>query len=149
MIVEIDQSGKLEQLNTATAVAYSDDRSGAVWIRAPTKRKIASYLRKTLKNKADLWPLVFAFVIFHLVAELAPDIVLRIDEEYTGKDRMITDKLSQLLDRRFPNGWRGSIRFGRIGKNSPAHRLAWQVHRLKNRQRVRTLSAEEILRWWA
>jgi hypothetical protein len=146
MIVEIDQSGKLEQLNTATVVAYANQKSGAVWIRAAVKRKIVTVLRERLQDRTVLWPMVFGVVVFLLIEELDPNVVVQIDEEYTGKNRIIAQTLAAQLNRRFLDRWRGSIRFGQIGKTSPAHRLAWQVHRSKNRQRVRSLREQEILR---
>ena len=145
MTIEIDQSGKLEQLDTPTAVAYANHQSGAVWIRASTKRQIVSILRKGLNRRADLWPTVFSCVIFSLVSDLAPDTVIQIDEEYSGKNKLIAGKLEALLIDRFGERWQGSIRFVRIGKHSNAHRLAWQVHRARNKQRVKVLTEEDIL----
>ena len=145
MIVEIDQSGKLEQLNTATAVAYADSRRGGVWIPAKIKRKLMAPLRKKIPKKADLWPVLLALVIYLLISDLPADLVMIIDEEYTGKEKLIRQTLGSLLAQRDPHLWRGSIRFARIGKASPAHRMAWQIHREKNQQKVRRLSETEIL----
>lgn len=57
---------------------------------------------------------------------------MKIDEEYTGKNEIIEETLTKLYLRsrrkRIPD-----IRFVRIGKQSPAHALAWKVHRSKGR----------------
>ena len=145
-MVEIDQSGKLEQLNTGTAVAFSNGESAAVWLSAGVKRQVALRLRKTLIPSHDLWAILFAIVIFLMTEELGADATMRIDEEYTGKEEVIKEVLEKLLIRKLGSKWVGSIRFGRIGKESEAHKLCWYVHREKNRQKVRSLKAEDILK---
>jgi len=104
------------------------------------------HLRKTLIPSHDLWAVLFAIVIFLLMSDLDADVVLRIDEEYTGKEEVIKEVLEKLLKRKWGDKWEGSVRFGRIGKGSEAHKLCWSVHREKNRQRVRSLKAEEIFK---
>ena len=82
MTVEIDQSGKLEQLDTDTVVAFSNDTNGAVYLKAGTKRKIVQYLRTTLIPRKDVYPILFAIVIFLLIPSLDEKAILIIDEEY-------------------------------------------------------------------
>ena len=144
MVVEIDQSGKLEQLNTGTAIAYANGKSGAIWLTAKTKRSATKLLRKTLIPTRDLGAILFAILIFIMVEKLPRDIVLKIDEEYTGKEKVIAETLEKLLVRKSAKSWVGKIRFGQIGKHSPAHKLAWNIHRQKNRQKVRSIKLEEI-----
>jgi hypothetical protein len=146
MIVEIDQSGKLEQLNTATAIAFADGQRGAIWLRVPVKRTLVDWFRKGRNRGTDFWPVIFALAIFILIDGLPSEAVILIDEEYTGKESRITQILENLLEQRFDHYWQGSIRFGRIGKSSSAHRLAWWVHRSKNRQRFRSLKVVDFLK---
>jgi hypothetical protein len=146
MIVEIDQSGKLEQLDTGTAVAFSNGETGTVWLSAGVKRQVVLHLRKTLIPSHDLWAVLFAIVIFLLVSDLGENVILRIDEEYTGKEGVIKEVLEKLLVRKWGKKWEGGIRFGRIGKESEAHKLCWSTHRKKNRQKVRSLKSKEILK---
>ena len=70
-----------------------------------------------------------------------------IDEEYTGKNNIIEQALAKLLNLRFKDKWNGNIRFKLIGKLSPAHKLAWKWHRLKQKGGLRRLKEEEILKW--
>ena len=72
-------------------------------------------------------PLLFSVCIYLLVKNLNRQSILVIDEEYTGKEKIIEAALKKLLGAK----WEGSIRFERIGKSSPAHELAWTVHRSK------------------
>ncbi len=147
MAVEIDQSGKLEQLDTDTVVAFSNDTNGAVYLKAGTKRKIIRYLRTTLIPRKDLYPVLFAIVVFILIFPLDNNAILMIDEEYSGKDDVIKETLEKLFVRRFGEKWQGSIRFGQIGKHSPAHVLAWKTHRQKSRVGITRVTEEEILKF--
>lgn len=146
MVVEIDQSGKLEQLDTGTAVAYANGKSGAIWITAKTKRNTINLFRKTLIPTKDSLAIFFAILIYVLIEKLSKETLLKIDEEYTGKDKIISETLEKLLGRNSARAWKGRIRFTRIGKHSPAHKLCWTIHRSKNRQKVRTIKLEEISR---
>lgn len=146
MRVEVDQSGRIEQLDTDTVIAYANGKASAVFVTAGTKRKIIQFLkRKTLVSSRTLPSLVFSTCLFMLVSELNEPITLVIDEEYSGKEKVIKKTLDRLAFK-FPKKYlKITVRFDRIGKLSPAHRLAWKVHRSKNRQRYRKLKEEEIL----
>jgi hypothetical protein len=144
MIIEIDQSGKVEQLDTDTVVAYAnDDVSGVVYIKAGTKRKIITYLRRTLIPQNDLYPIFFAILVFILIYKFKSDISVKIDEEYTGKERIILETLEKLRKRK--SKWRGNILFGQIGKHSLAHTAAWRVHNMKQKGTYKRISEAEIL----
>jgi len=146
MKIEIDQSGKLEQLNTHTVVAYSNDTNGAVLLRIATKRLVLSKLRTSIIPHKDILPIWFAIVIFLLLDDTSSQAIIVIDEEYTGKEALIEETLLKLFNKRFPKGWQGSIRFKKIGKSSPAHQLAWSLHR-KNRGLVlRKLTYLEVMK---
>lgn len=147
MKVEVDQSGKMEQLNTGTAVAYSNGKSGAIWLSTVTKQELIRRLRKTLIPHRHLWTIMFAIAIFTMIEKLDSNVILVIDEEYTGKEEILSETLIKLLQRRFKDKWNGDVRFSRIGKSSGAHKLAWEVHHQKNKQRVKEVTVEEIVRW--
>ncbi len=148
MVIEIDQSGKLEQLDTGTAIAYANGKSDVVWVTAKTKRELINYLRRTLIPTKDSWPILFAVLIYTTIEKLPKNVVLKIDEEYTGKEKIISETLEKLLGRKFAKKWDGKIHFGLIGKHSPAHKLSWEVHRKKNRQRVRSIKFEEVVKFF-
>ena len=145
MRVEIDQSGKLEQLNTDTVVAYSDGSYGTIVLKTIVKQKIIRELRKSLIPRRDIVAIWFAVVVYLLIKDLAKNTVILLDEEYTGKNKIIEEALLKLLQKRFQNKWIGSIRFQQIGKDSPAHKLAWSTHRTKRRVGVRKLTVEDII----
>lgn len=147
MTVEVDQSGRIEDLSTGTAIAFANGKSGAVFVNAGTKRKLIVRLRRNSFIPAkDLPAIIFSVVLFILIAEYTIDI-LKIDEEYTGKNEILEETLKKLYLRsrvkRNPD-----VRFVRIGKQAAAHKLAWQVHRSKGRlPKTKRVSEKEVLKY--
>ncbi|MEK7543758.1 MAG: hypothetical protein AAB557_02740 [Patescibacteria group bacterium] len=147
MTVEVDQSGRIEDLSTGTAIAIANGKSSAVFVSAGTKRKIIVRLRRNSFIPAkDLPAIIFSVVLFMLIEEHKID-VLKIDEEYTGKNEIIEETLKKLYLRsrkkRIPD-----VRFVRIGKQSPAHKVAWEVHRSKGRSPdTKKVSEKNILQY--
>ncbi len=140
--MEIDQSGKIEQLDRASSVAFSNGSSGVVFLSAKTKREIINYFSKSSLSHKEYIPTIFAAIIFLLLQDQKVD-VLFIDEEYTNKDYVIETALIKY----FRQGNRGipSIRFGRTGKHSPAHILAWRTFTKKNKT-SRKITLKEVLK---
>lgn len=147
MTVEVDQSGRVEDLSTGTAIAFSNGKSDAVFVSAGIKRKLIIYLRRNSFIPAkDLPAIIFSVILFILITDYELD-VLKIDEEYTGRNAIIEETLKKLFLRsrvkRVPD-----VRFVRIGKQAAAHRLAWHVHRLKGRvPKTKRVSEKEILKY--
>lgn len=149
MSVEIDQSGKIEQLNTSTTVGASNDVKLAVKINAVNKQKLLYKLRKTLIPRNDLYPIIFSIMIFYLllkINKLSGRII--IDEEYTGKEKIIEDtikKLFKISSKKLNN----NIIFKRIGKHSTAHDVAWATHSKikKNKYKFFKITEAEILKY--
>lgn len=145
MTVEIDQSGKLEQLNTDTAIAFSNDTNGVIILKAGAKRKIVQYLRTTLIPQKDMFAILYAIMIFLLLSDSEKKRAILIDEEYTGKNEIISETLQKLFLKQKVKHWPGIISFGQIGKHSRAHALAWYAHRSKKRIGIRKVSEKEVL----
>lgn len=110
------------------------------------KRIIVQYLRTALIPTKELYPILFAIVIFLLVVLVDEKTSIIIDEEYTGKNKIIKETLEKLLTKHFGEKWQGTIRFSRIGRQSPAHKLAWKIHRSKRKVGIKRVTKEEILR---
>lgn len=144
MIVEIDQSGKLEQLDTDTAIAFSNSTSSVMLLKAGTKRRIVRQLRKTLIPQKELFAILYAIIIFLILSDSEKKKTILIDEEYTGKNKIITETLEKLYFKQTGKVWPGIITFGQIGKHSNAHKLAWTTHRSKKRVGIRTITQVEI-----
>lgn len=147
MTVEIDQSGKFEQLNTHTVIACANEKSSLIWIPVSVKRNLVQKLRKSLFPRKDLIPILFAVSVFILLdwLDTLPNTII-IDEEYTGKEDIIGESLKKLLVDKSRKKWEGQILFKQVGKLSPAHKLAWKVHRAKKRPLdVKKISEEAFL----
>jgi len=63
MTVEVDQSGKFEQLNTHTVIACANGKSNVIWISASVKRSLIQSLRKSLIPRKDIIPILFAVLV--------------------------------------------------------------------------------------
>lgn len=147
--IEIDQSGKFEQLNTHTVIACANKERVAIRLAAGVKRSLIQILRKSLIPNQDFYAVIFAVLVFILLSELdeLPGVIV-IDEEYTGKERIIRETLDKLLHRKTKGKWKGDIRFKQIGKSSTAHSLAWRLHRQKKKTIEKKVTQEDVLRWW-
>lgn len=146
MAVEIDQSGRVEDLSTGTAVAFSNEQNGSLFISAGAKRKLISYLRQnSLIPAKDLPAIIFSVLLYKLIKDCEID-NLKIDEEYTGKNLIIEETMKKLWSQQATKKVL-TIRFARIGRKSPAHVLAWQVHRSKGRRKdVKKVSEIDIMK---
>lgn len=97
--IEVDQSGKVEQTNRSTVLAYSNSRRYAVEVLSTTKQEILRRLREQGRSSRASVQLVFAALVALLlkdVVEQADSVV--IDSEYTGQDAAIKGQLLAFLD---------------------------------------------------
>lgn len=147
MSIEIDQSGKVEQLSTNTVVALANDYSCAILITTSSKRRLFIKLRGSKVPRNVLYPWIFSILIFLALKQLKtfPNTLI-IDEEYTGKDKIIKDSLLKLTLKIKPK-WNGEIRFKQVGKLSPSHKLAWSVHNKTSKVKFLKTNEIEIMRY--
>lgn len=144
--IEVDQSGKVEQTNRSTVLAYSNSRRYAVEVLSTTKQEILRRLREEGRSSRASVQLVFAALVALLlkdVVEQADSVV--IDSEYTGQDAAIKGQLLAFLDQMQVQYEPHHMSFGYIGKHSPAHELAISVTRGKARAN-RRITLDEL---WA
>jgi len=146
MKIEIDQSGKIENTNHDTVVAFSNGIFGSIVISAKDKREIQKVFRKTGKNSIFIYRL-FAILIFILIKKHIQKIQqITIDIEYPGRSAMIKDFLMREIKKVNPNFHRDNISFGQIGKKSKAHYLAYGVATRK-KQPDMAVGAKDILKF--
>lgn len=144
----MDQSGKIEHLDTDTVIAYANGKTGAVKIAAGVKRKLMFILNRSVIPHDQIKPLVFAVCVYLLVKDVSENVILEIDEEYTGKETLISEVLGKLLKKRWKDRWKGEIGFKLIGKESPAHLLAWDAHRFPKRYLIVKIKLRDILEFF-
>jgi hypothetical protein len=146
MRIEIDQSGKIEDTNKDTIIAFSNEVFGSILIKAKDKREVQKIFRKIGKPKIFVYKL-FAILIFLLIKKHLKKInQIIIDEEYPGKSVLIKDYLLREIRKVRPNFPKRDISFSAVGKKSKAHYLAYGVA-IGKKLADKTVSVKEILRF--
>lgn len=141
MRVEVDQSGKVEQLNADTIVAFSNDSQYAVLLGKSVKREL--FLACRSKVTQFRYRLFCVLVYYCIKDYLKKFSLITIDCEYQGKEDLIKSLLLNLIRKTYKDFDVKLIRFGLIGKQSNAHAVAIDVFR-KNRKPNRLLSLAEV-----
>lgn len=121
---QVDQSGKVEQTNKDTVIAYSNGTQYAIVIPRKLKRKLQEVFRVHGFTTLFIYYL-FSVGLFYLLKNLKQENTVVVDTEYPGKDRIIKQFVLALLEaNRSP---RHNISFARIGNRPPAHYAAKDV----------------------
>ena len=142
MTYQIDQSGKVEDTNKLTVVAYANGKIKSVKIGSVEKQKLLAAMRTLDYPKRNYVYKIFAALIYFLLADENIDSVV-IDRKYVGHEVTIKGFLIYLLNkngRNIPPIW-----FDCVGKSSPAHKAAVDVFRGKKEADL-IVSAKEVLR---
>lgn len=143
-IIEIDQSGKIEQTNLDTAVALTNGTSYTIFIDKREKRIIERSLRK--KNKPQVQsPIIFAVVLALTIFESKIEKLILIDTEYPSYDRLIKRKIIEILTKMTVKNI-PTIKFGFVGKESKSDYLASKT-RLKKIKANKKIKAKEVLKY--
>ena len=145
MHVEVDQSGKIEQTNRGTALAFSDGIHYAILIPAKVKQQAIIWLRSTGRRGKRMYLLLFAVALYHLLKHHLDRLKLvTIDIEYEGREHDIKLMLLNLIWRDHLGYPADNITFRGIGKKSQAHKKALAVFR-GDIKADRTLTLEEFI----
>lgn len=115
--IEVDQSGKMGDLRVNTVLAFSNDLSRAILVPAQVKRALVQKLRDQGKSRTRAAIQLFAAGLFLLL-----NCLWQTDPTFE-KERLI---------------------FHRIGKGSPAHKLAIEVYRGR-RKADKQVSVSDLL----
>src|SRR3989338_2473508 len=124
-VCQVEQSGKIEQTNKITIIAFSNGKHGSVKLKASDKRYLQDIYRQAGKSKSFTLQ-VFSALLYLLFEKfrLEKTMVL-IDKEYPGHEALIRSYLVQLAAKRgkiklAPE----ELRFSLVGKGSNAHGVA-------------------------
>jgi hypothetical protein len=148
MQADVDMSGRIEETNRPTALAMANGVAVSIFMSAKDKRRIIEALRqrKPARERKFIHIRVFSTLLFLLlerdIEKLATVIV---DPEYPGYEADIKDWGLTLCRRHGIPVHRDQIVFRRVGKKSPAHRLAYRTFRGKI-QPTQRVAAEDVLR---
>ena len=131
MKIEIDQSGKIENTNRLTVIAFSNKINKSILITAKDKKSIQSVFRRIGQPKLFIYKL-FAVAIFILIKdELNKIDQIVIDQEYTGYESLIKKFIFETAERNNQKIESGIIHIHSIGKKSNAHKIALKAFQLK------------------
>lgn len=132
MPLEVDQSVKIKQTSGDTVLALSNDQEFSIVIPARVKRKAIVSLRQRGWYGRRAILACFAAGLFLLLRQSrAQSNLIVIDQEYEGHGRDIKGVLLRHLRSAGIGISANKITFGRVGKRSGAHQVAWAVHRGK------------------
>lgn len=127
MHIEVDQSGKIEHLNSDTYIACSNEDKYCIMIPKQIKQSVHyNYKTKVKQLKLKL----FCIGIYHCILNFInknPTIIL--DNEYEGKENIIKYLLLELIKKQKIILDKKSVQVSRIGKDSNAHILAINTKR--------------------
>lgn len=119
---QIDQSGKIEQTNKDTVIAFSNSSKASIILKAKGKRELQDIYRNAGKPK------VFSIQVFSALTYLLLEKakiqrrMIYLDKEYPGYEDTIKSYLVQLINKRGKIKINtDNIRFELIGKSSNAH----------------------------
>jgi len=142
MKYQIDQSGKIEQTNKNTVIAFSNGKQRAVLITRKVKRQIQENFRKRGFTKIFIYQL-FSIGIYFLIKGFKHEETFIIDLEYPGKDKIIYEMLHELLSSH--NKPDHEFRFAKIGNRPRAHYAAKNVFDGKKKAE-KILTFEEVMK---
>ncbi len=147
MRVEVDQSGKIEQTDGDTILAFANGASGSLLIRATVKRQCLQALRRRGIGTKMITLRLFSTGLFLLLRKVLKEgALVMIDTEYIGREGDIKGMLLRMARRDNLKLGPDQIRFGQIGRKSPAHTKGIEVFRGKKTP-DKVLTVNEMLRW--
>ena len=127
MHIEIDQSGKIEQLNKDSIIAFSNRNQYSVLIPKLVKQEAYKlYKGKIKKLRYRLFCIGVYYCLRNYIKEKE---LITICCEYKGKENLIKSLLLDYLRKDYPRIDSKIIRFAIIGKKSNAHAVAIDVFR--------------------
>lgn len=141
MKIEIDQSGKIEDTNRLTVVAFANGKIKSLKISAVEKQKLVKTMRILDYPKRTFVFKIFAGLIFLLIKDEKTE-ELFIDQEYPGQEATIKNLLLHFFRKEGRN--MPFINFINIGRGSRAHIAAWEVYRGK-RNADMIIGADDVM----
>ncbi len=126
MKIEVDQSGKIEQTDMDTIIAFSNSHQYAVLLTKDAKRTLIKNYRK---EKQIILKLFVACVYYTIKDYVHQAELIIIDNEYDGKQNYIKSLLLDFIRKDYRDFDKKLIRIAHITKKSKAHEVAANVKR--------------------
>lgn len=143
MRIEIDQSGKIENTERPTVLAFSNKKFRAILIAAREKRILQIHFRKLKKPRMFIFSTFAAMVVCLIKTYRGNLSEIIIDREYYGHEDIIKSLILEISRSQSVELTKDQIRFRSVGKKSRAHILALSSYR--NRKSDLKISAKEVL----
>jgi hypothetical protein len=146
VIIDIDQSGKIEDTGVDTVIgAANSSWQKSLRLPAREKRKLQQIFREAGKSGTFPYRIFAALIFLTLEDNLDQISEIIIDEEYTGKNEIIKLFLIRFIRSVQPHIALPHITFRQIGRQSPAHDAAYLAF-TKQRSVNRTVTTQEVFR---
>lgn len=144
MHIEVDQSGKIEQLNKDTYIAFSNHEQYCVKLPKDVKQEIVYEYRTKIRQ---LIQKLFAICVFYCLKDyLERKELITLDLEYQGWEDFIRRELVSYIRSTRSNFDNKIIRFDLISKDSKAHKLALRTFRGEEKPN-KILTKKEVFKW--
>ena len=145
MVIEIDQSGKIENTNKLTVLGFSNSKSHSVIILAKDKKYIQNIFRKIGQPKIFVYKL-FSIGIYFLIKDNVKSLDrVVIDREYPGYENLIKQMIKEIFEYNKITFDSKIIHFSEIGKKSNAHHVSHKAFISRRANKVLKLS--QILKY--
>ncbi len=144
MIIQINQSNKIEKTNKDSIIGLANDVSFTVLLKRKIKRKLQEDFRKQGKPRLFVYRTFIASVVLLIkYAKLKNISKIIIDLEYFGKDKLLKSIFLEMWTRFFSEI--PEISFERVGKKSKVHHICYFT--MKGKYKVnKVLEYKEIKR---
>lgn len=124
MNIEIDQSNKIEKTDKDTIIGLSNDKTFTVLINRKIKRKLQEEFRKQGKPRLFVYRVFAAGAVLLLKHACLNNLAkITIDEEYSGKQKILKSMFLEMWSRYFQAT--PEISFEKIGRKSNAHHISY------------------------
>ncbi|OHB18950.1 MAG: hypothetical protein A2666_02190 [Parcubacteria group bacterium RIFCSPHIGHO2_01_FULL_47_10b] len=145
MHIQVDQSGRIENLTQDSVVAFSNGLQDAIFLHRREKRACYNALRGTYLNKKINEVKLFSACLFLLLRPYLKNIYhITIDAEYPGYEARIKEFFLSYAYNRITGFEKCDINFASIGKKSNAHLVAYSVYTQKIPS-FREIKAKDLL----
>ena len=133
MQIYIDQSGKVEETEKPTILAFSNGKQKSIFISAKDKQEIQKLFREVGRPNVFIYK-TFAILIFFLIKDELNEIQsIIIDTEYIGYEPLIKNILIKLIRSKKKDFDSDSIHFQQVGKRHRCHEEAIRTFRREKR----------------
>ncbi len=144
--IYIDQSGKVENTELPTVIAYSNEVTKSIEISSSEKRKLQKPFRSIAKPNIFVYKTFSCLIYLLLKEDLKWICEIVIDREYVGQEDLIRLLLLRMMKRGGDVFDPSLINFAEIGKKNHAHIKCATTFKRSIKPDV-VVKSNDLLRW--